>query len=252
MTEPALLVETAESVATLTLNRPARLNALSDEMLVRLAEELGRVDAGVTAVVIRGAGRAFCSGHDLKHAADVGRLSAVQAREVVERMQAVAVAMRGCRSPIITLVHGYAIGGGAEIALSGDLVLVEEGAVFQFTEAAVGRVVTNGFTNLLPRTVGPVRAKELLLLGQPMSATQAKDWGLATRLCPAGGLDAELLRVVANLRDQSTWAVSAAKRLINLGLHSSFEASIGVEVGSAIEAEVGDDAESRAAAFADH
>ena len=250
MHEPDLLAETDGEVLTLTLNRPGRLNALSDDLLDTLTARLQNVSPGTAAVVIRGAGRAFCSGHDLKHAAAQGRLDTVAARAVAERMQRVAHAMRECRIPIITQVHGYAIGGGAEIALSGDIVVISEDCVVQFTEASVGRVVTNGFTNLLPRTVGPVRAKSLLLLGRSITGEQACSWGLATQAVPAAKLDQVVARVLTELGEQSAWAVGAAKVLVNRGLQASFEASIDLEIGAAIEAEVGADAESAAKSFA--
>jgi 2-(1,2-epoxy-1,2-dihydrophenyl)acetyl-CoA isomerase len=250
VTEPAVVVDERDGVRWLTLNRPQRLNALSDEMLHALDRELSDLPSDLYAVVIRGAGRAFSSGHDLKHAAAVGPLSTVEARHLVGRMQRVAVAMRDCPVPIVTQVHGYAIGAGAEIALSGDVVLAEAGTVFRFPEAAVGRVVTNGFTNLLPKTVGPVRAKALLLLGEPLGAETAEQWGLVTSVCAAGELDYEVARVLGSLREKSAWAISAAKQLVNDGLQASFEASLQFEIGRSIEAELGADAEAGAASFA--
>lgn len=250
MTEPAVLVDERDGVRWLTLNRTERLNALSDEMLRQLSRELEELAPDVYAVVIRGAGRAFSSGHDLKHAAAVGRLSTGEARELVGRIQRVATAMRDCPVPIVTQVHGYAIGAGAEIALSGDIVVAEAGTQFRFPEASVGRVVTNGFTNLLPRTVGPVRAKALLLLGEPMPAETAEQWGLVTSVCAVGELEAKVARVLGSLREKSAWAISAAKQLVNDGLQASFEASLQFEIGRSIEAELGADAEAGAASFA--
>ncbi|WP_158888088.1 enoyl-CoA hydratase/isomerase family protein [Amycolatopsis anabasis] len=240
----------ADGVYRLTLNRPHRLNALSDAMLDSLHERILAVPANAVAIVIRGEGRAFCSGHDLKAAASAGPLNTVTARAVAERMQRVATAMRDCRTPIITQVRGYAIGGGAEIALSGDIVVASNDAVFQFTEAAVGRVVTNGFTNLLPRTVGPVRAKQLLLLGRPLPAPEALDWGLLTEVHPLDRLDNAVEEAVAELRGKSAWALGAGKTLVNQGLQASFESSIEFEIGAAIEAELGPDAAHGATEFA--
>jgi enoyl-CoA hydratase/carnithine racemase len=111
-------------------------------------------------------------------------------------------------------------------------------------------VVTNGFTNLLPRTVGPVRAKALLLLAEPLAAETAERWGLVTSVCAAGELEAEVARVLASLREKSAWAISAAKQLVNDGLQASFEASLQFEIGRSIEAELGADAEAGAASFA--
>ncbi|MEV6059952.1 enoyl-CoA hydratase/isomerase family protein [Nocardia asteroides] len=251
MTTTDLTAEFVDGVFRLELNRPHRLNALSDAMLDALHDQITAVPENAVAIVIRGAGKAFCSGHDLKDAADVGPLNTVTARAVAERMQRVAVAMRECRVPIITQVHRYAIGGGAEIALSGDIVIAADDTTFQFTEAAVGRVVTNGFTNLLPRTVGPVRAKQLFLLGRPMLADEAFQWGLLTEIHPLDNLDAAVELVVAELREKSGWALGAAKTLVNRGLQASFESSLDFEIGAAIEAELGPDAVAGASEFAD-
>ncbi|MCW4355202.1 enoyl-CoA hydratase/isomerase family protein [Hoyosella sp. YIM 151337] len=244
-----LLRTYADRVYRLTLNRPNRLNALSDDMLDGLTSALRDVPENAVAVLIAGEGRSFCSGHDLKQAAQDGPLNTRTARAVAERMQTAAIAMRSCRVPIITRVQGYAIGGGAEIALSGDIVLASDDAVFQFTEAAVGRVVTNGFTNLLPKTVGPVRAKQLLLLGRRTPAKEAYRFGLLTEVHSADKLDAAVEQVVEDLSSKSPWALSAAKMLIDRGLQDGFESSIALEIGAAIEAELGPDAESGAASF---
>ncbi|PSR70247.1 enoyl-CoA hydratase [Nocardia sp. MDA0666] len=251
MTTPDLVDRFVDGVYRLTLNRPRRLNALSDDMLDALHDRITAVPAGAIAIVIHGEGRAFCSGHDLKDAADAGPLDTVSARAVAERMQRVATAMRDCRVPIITQVHGYAIGGGAEIALSGDIVIAAQDTRFQFTEASVGRVVTNGFTNLLPRTVGPVRAKQLFLLGRPISAEEALHWGLLTEVHPLDALDEAVEQIIGELREKSSWALGAAKSLVNRGLQASFESSLEFEIGAAIEAELGPDAAKGASEFAD-
>lgn len=251
MSDTPLLIDRDGDVLYLTLNRPGRLNALSNDMLDELTHTFTTVSRDATAIVVGGSGRAFCSGHDLKEAASLGRLDTTSARSLVERMQAVATAMRDCPVPIVTRVHGYAIGGGAEIALSGDVVIAEADAVFRFTEASVGRVVTNGVTNLMPKTVGPVRAKALFMLGRPLTGAQAHDWGLVSDTVQTGELDGAVGATLDVLRSQSTWAVSAAKRLINQGVQTSFEAAIDFEVGAAIEAELGPDAEAAATSFAD-
>ena len=244
-----LTTDFQDGVYRLTLNRPQRLNALSDGMLDAFCDAFREVPTDAVAVVITGEGRAFCSGHDLKQAAQDGPLNTKSARAVAERMQAVAMAMRTCRVPIITRVHGFAIGGGAEIALSGDIVIASDDAVFQFTEAAVGRVVTNGFTNLLPKTVGPVRAKQLLMLGRRTSAAEAYGFGLLTEVHPADQLEAAVDAAIGDLREKSRWALGAAKTLIDRGLQDGFEASIELEIGLAIEAELGPDAATGASGF---
>jgi 2-(1,2-epoxy-1,2-dihydrophenyl)acetyl-CoA isomerase len=249
-----VLVETADGVRTITLNRPERLNALNPDLLDAFDAAFDGLPDDVRAVVLQGAGRAFSSGHDLKWSADEDRKgpkSEAELAATTDRLHEITRRIRACPVPVVSKVHGYAIGGGAEIALSADLIVAAESATFRFTETAVGLVVTNGFTAHLPRVAGSAVAKEIILLGEPFAATQARAWGLVNRAVPEGELDAEVGRVVASLREKSPNALQLAKNLLDQAWDGSIEEVMGRETRASVEAAMSDDAHEAAAAFAE-
>ncbi|WP_460788187.1 enoyl-CoA hydratase/isomerase family protein [Nocardioides maradonensis] len=254
MSEAAVLVETTDAVRTITLNRPHRLNALNPDLLDAFDAAFADLPGTVRAVVLRGAGRAFSSGHDLAWSAeqeDLGSKSADELAATTERLHEITRRIRSCPVPVVARVHGYAIGGGAEIALSADLVVCGESTTFRFTETAVGLVVTNGFTAVLPRTAGAAVAKEIILLGEPFDAHRAATWGLVNRVVPDDALDGEVDRVVATLRTKSPLAVRLAKNLIDQAGSGSLEEVMRRETEASVVAAQGPDAREAALAFAE-
>lgn len=253
MTSP-VLVHTDAGVRTITLNRPERLNALNPELLDAFDAAFEDLPPSVRAVVLQGAGRAFSSGHDLKWSVETNAQETMSEEELAattDRLHEITRRIRSCPVPVVARVHGYAIGGGAEIALSADLVVADQAAVFRFTETAVGLVVTNGFTALLPRTAGPVVAKEIIMLGEPFDATQALRWGLVNRAVPGDDLDDELARVIAGLGEKSPIALRLAKRLLDQAWEGPLEDAMDRETAASVEASLGSDAPEAAAAFAE-
>src|SRR5690349_8191312 len=157
-------------VAVIALNRPQRLNAVNDQLVEGLLAALSEVEAGdCGAAVLTGRGRAFCAGHDLKEP----RGDAAGLPRRLEHLQDVTRRIRGLSIPVIAAVHGHAVGAGAEFALGCDLVVAADGTRFRFPEVGLGLSVTGGVTKLLPLLVGPVKAKELVLLGDPIDAHEA-------------------------------------------------------------------------------
>lgn len=241
------------SVATITLNRPQRLNALNDELLQALASRLrGCGGDGTRVVVLRGAGRAFCSGYDLKDAPRPGAADADrEVRRGAELTQEVTRAVRSLPSPVIAAVHGYAIGGGAEIALSCDLVLAAEDAVFQFTESAVGLSITNGLSRNLPQTVGPLVARELVMLGERFDGRRAAALGLANRAVPADRLDAEVEAMATTLTRRAPLSLAALKRLLDRSPSLDLEEAMAAEVEEAATLDRSADADEGKRSFAE-
>ncbi|TDB85928.1 hypothetical protein E1264_19625 [Actinomadura sp. KC216] len=253
MASSPVLVETADGVRTITLNRPERLNALNPELLDAFAAAFADLPHDVRAVTLRGAGRAFSSGHDLKWAAESGKVpkGEDELAAATERLHRITRRIRACPVPVVARVHGYAIGGGAEIALSADLVVAGASATFRFTETAVGLVVTNGFTGLLPRTAGGAVAKEIILLGEPFDAAQARAWGLVNRAVPDTELDAEVARILAGLHTKSPTALRLAKNLLDRGWDGTLDDAMRRETAAGAEAARSADAHEAAAAFAE-
>lgn len=247
-----MLVDHVGGVLTITLNRPDCLNALNPRLLGEFGTAFDHVNDTTYAVLIQGAGRAFSAGHDLKWSAehDVRLKTEAELAATTDGLHEITRRIRSCPLPVITRVHGYAIGGGAEIALSGDLIVCAESASFRFTEAAVGLVVTNGFTASLPRTAGAAVAKEVILLGEPFSAAQARAWGLVNRVVPDGDLDAEVAQVVSTLRSKSPNALRLAKRLLDRAWDGGPEDAMRRETEASVEASQHLDAQEAAEAFA--
>jgi enoyl-CoA hydratase/carnithine racemase len=228
-----LNVELAGGVATLTLDRPERLNALTFEVYGELRDffqELPHRD-DVRAVVITGRGRAFCSGGDVHDI--IAPLLDATAKEQLEFTQmtgAVILAMRRCPQPIVAAVNGTAAGAGAVIALAADLRVVARSATFAFLFTKVGLAGADmGAAYLLPRVVGLGRASELLLLGDSIDAETADRYGLVTRLVEDGEALAEASALAARLAAGPALAYAETKRLLSLELD--------LDLASAIEAE---------------
>ena len=227
-TSDTVALRFTDGVAVVTLNRPERLNAvvpaLVDDLLARLAEVAGS-DAG--AVVLTGAGRAFCAGYDLKEPPADG-----DSRRRIERLQQVTRRIRELPQPVIAAVHGYAIGAGAEFALGCDLVLAAEDAQFGFPEAGLGLSVTGGISRLLPLLVGPLKAKELLLLGERVDAAEAARLGLVNAVVPDARETA--LRWARAIAQKPAYAVTLAKRALDAGIDSALDAALELEVAHAL------------------
>ena len=178
MPEPVLLVDKTDGIATLTLNRPEKLNALSVELREALAVELEslRDDREVGVVILTGAGRAFCAGLDLKEMGDPdGPRTTVPDPPLL---------LRSLPQPVIGAINGLAVTGGLEISLSCDLLIVTPETRFADTHARVGIVAGWGLSQRLARAVGMNRAKELSLTGNYLSAVRAYEWGLVNRIVP--------------------------------------------------------------------
>lgn len=194
MTDDVLLVEVADRIATVTMNRPQSRNALNRDLRKALHEGLGALDAddSVDVVILTGSDPAFCAGLDLK---ELGSASPEENREAVDSDQTKPLpppADRGpfpaMSKPVIGAVNGAAITGGFEVALRCDLLIASEKAAFADTHARVGIMPGWGLTVLLPEAVGMRRARELSMTGNFLDAKTALDWGLVNHVVPHGEL----------------------------------------------------------------
>ena len=177
MAEDVLLVNKKDGVATLTLNRPDKMNALSRELRWALQEVLTKLktDPDVGVIILTGAGKAFCAGLDLK---EMGRKNPEGGPQPIDP----ATLIRAVEKPVIGAINGLAITGGFEISLSCDLLLATPEAQFADTHARIGLIAGWGLGARLSRSIGLARAKELSLTGNFLSAERAYDWGLVNRI----------------------------------------------------------------------
>ena len=222
-------VEVAGRVATVTLDRPEALNAISTELALDLAaalEPLG-VDPGVGAVVLTGAGdRAFCVGADLKQRASFDDQGWFVQREAFRRGFA---AVRRCPLPTVAAVSGFALGGGTELAISCDLVVAATDATFGLPEVRLGLVPAGGGTQLLVRRVGRSAARDLVLTGRRVGAAEALELGLADRVVPGGEVLAAAAALADELAGNAPTAVRMAKWALEVGADLPLEAAMEVE-----------------------
>jgi len=189
MTGTVLTEDAGDGVRVVTLNRPDRLNAIVPALLDELVAALRAADRdpAIRAVVLTGAGRAFCSGDDLK---EFGEQSSDEktTRAYIERIQDVTRAIVLGDTPVVGAIRGWAVGGGLEWTINCDFAIAAEGTRFFFPEISWGVFVTGGVSELLPRLVGLARARELIMLGERFDAAQAREWGLIWKVVPDGDL----------------------------------------------------------------
>jgi 2-(1,2-epoxy-1,2-dihydrophenyl)acetyl-CoA isomerase len=222
-----------DRVARLHLNRPERLNAVVPALTEALLAGLDQArQEGAAAIVLAGRGRAFCAGHDLKEPEPAE--DDVQARARLQRLQDVTRWIRDYPGVVVAAVHGYALGAGCEFALGCDLVVAAEDARFGFPEVGVGLSVTGGISALLPTLVGPFRAKELLALGEPITASRAAELGLVNRLTDAGEHELVALQLARACAERPPVALELAKRVIDEGRHRSVDEMLEREVDNAL------------------
>ncbi|MFD1795715.1 2-(1,2-epoxy-1,2-dihydrophenyl)acetyl-CoA isomerase [Paracoccus aurantiacus] len=163
-----------DSIATLMLNRPQVMNALSSRMRSEITEALNSVSDEVRCVVMTGAGAAFCSGQDLSDAAAAADIEGTLRREYEPMLQAVI----GCAAPVIAAVNGPAAGAGANLALAADVVIAVESAYFSQAFTKIGLIPDAGGTWILPRLVGNARAMGMMLFADKVPARKAEEWGM--------------------------------------------------------------------------
>jgi 2-(1,2-epoxy-1,2-dihydrophenyl)acetyl-CoA isomerase len=232
MVEPTILLRVAEGTATITLNRPDKLNAFNEAMHRELTQALNRIeaDAAVRAVLLTGAGRGFCAGQDLGDRM-VGEGDAPpDLGDTLERTYNPLI-RRICRleRPVVCAVNGVAAGAGANLAFNCDIVLAARSAQFLEPFCRLGLVPDAGGTYILPRLVGSARARGLALLGEPLSAEQAAAWGLIWRVVDDERLMEEATALARRLATQATKGLGLIKRALVASATNSLDAQLDLE-----------------------
>jgi enoyl-CoA hydratase len=213
-----LLLETDENgIAVLTVNRPDKLNALNNTVLDELEKAVKKIekDEEIRAVVVTGAGeKAFVAGADIK---ELNTLNKKQGEKQSVRGQKVFFALENCSKPVIAVVNGYALGGGAELAMACHIRIAEENAVFGLPEVGLGLIPGYGGTQRLPRLVGKSKAMELILTGGQMKAEEALSAGLASQVVPQGAGVEKARELASKMLKNGPIALSKAIASVNAG-----------------------------------
>jgi 2-(1,2-epoxy-1,2-dihydrophenyl)acetyl-CoA isomerase len=227
-------VNIEDSVAEITLNRPERLNAwnaqFGDELRKAILEDAA--DPAVRAVLITGAGRGFSSGADLKEMLEQGQRGE-QPPDVGDmlrdRYHPIIKGIRELPKPVVAAVNGPAVGIGCSLALACDLIWAGESAIFGLAFVNIGLVPDGGSTFLVPVAVGKARALEMALLGDPVTAQQALDWGLVNRVVPDGQLMDDTRTLARKLASGPTRSYANSKRALNQSLMSIMDDQLELE-----------------------
>lgn len=218
-----VLYEVADGLATVTLNRPAAMNALDTATKEALRDALREAggDGAVRAVLLTGSGRAFCVGQDLKeHVAllEAGAPSGGRLMDTVEQhYNPIVEAIATMPKPVVAGVNGVAAGAGAGFAFAADYRVVAEDASFNTAFTGVALTADSAMSWTLPRLIGPARAADLLLFPRSVGAAQALEWGIAQQVVPTAELPAAALAVARRLADGPTVAYAAVKESLAYG-----------------------------------
>ncbi len=235
MSVPHVVLEVSDRVGTLTLNRPEKLNAFIGEMRTEIAEgiETLAADQDVRAVIITGAGRAFCAGADVGYLTHLIETQAIdEATALVEAGRRVAGAIRRMPKPVIAAVNGPAAGGGANLALSCDLRLASETASIGQTFNRIGLHPDWGGSYAVPRLVGPARAAELFFFAEMIPAAECERIGLVNRVVPAAELMPLAREWALELARKPVLPLRLAKAAVQRSLSSSFEEMLDYEIAA--------------------
>jgi len=217
-----VIYEKKDNIAVISLNRPRVLNAqntqLTQDFLVALKDV--ESDRSVRAVILKGEGRAFCSGDDLS---EDKRFNTEELLYYVEAAQDTSRIMLRMGKPIIGAIHGYALGAGCEWAMNCDVRIAAEGTKFGFPETNVGATVTNAGTKLLTMLVGLGRAKELVFSNDMIDARKAEDWGLVNKVVPPEELEQAAMDMARDMASKYPLSIYLSKRALNQGTYQDFE-----------------------------
>jgi enoyl-CoA hydratase/carnithine racemase len=214
-----LLVEEDGPVALVSLNRPDKLNSMSGTMMSDLTDYLGSLNSGdyrIRAVVLTGAGRAFCAGGDVVNFPNVNESRHAAAWRRPRGENSAVLVLRECDVPVIGAINGYAVGGGFGLALATDFRICSEDVVFQAAQIKRGITADIGLPFLLQAAVGTQRALEIIATARRVQAAEAQALGLVLEVVPAGQLVDRALEIARQVAQNAPLGIAAAKRLVYL------------------------------------
>jgi enoyl-CoA hydratase/3-hydroxyacyl-CoA dehydrogenase len=223
-----IIVRKEKPIAWIILNRPERLNAINPKMLEELSRTLDELeeDPDIRVVIVKGSGRAFSAGADVTAFAGINPILAVKASR---KFQELTLKMQFYTKPVIAAIHGYALGGGLELALSADFRIASEDAMLGQPEINLGFIPGAGATQRLARIVGPARAKELIMTGDLIPAVEAYKMGLVNKVVKPEALDGEARSLAMKLAEKPPLALMAAKLAVDTGFEAGLWPGLAME-----------------------
>jgi 2-(1,2-epoxy-1,2-dihydrophenyl)acetyl-CoA isomerase len=252
MPDQTIVVDVKDQVATITLNRPEALNALTVPVARELFEAALTADEDpeVRCIVVTGKGRAFCAGGDVKEFAGHLDRIGVLLKELTTYLHAAISRFARTPKPVIMGVNGVAAGAGFSLAISGDLVVAAESARFTMAYAGIAATPDGSSTYFLPRLIGIRRALELFYLNRPLAAREALEWGLVNRVIPDAEFPEALGALARQLAHGPTLAYGAGKQLFHHALGESLESQMELETQAIARSGKTEDFRSGVTAFA--
>lgn len=224
-----LIYEKKENIGILTINRPEKMNAISQELTKELGQLLGEIenDTDLRVLIITGAGdKAFVAGADIKELID---RDAIKGRRVSRERQELFSCIENLSVPVIAAVNGYALGGGLELAMACSIRLASDKAQLGAPEVKLGIIPGDGGTQRLPRLIGLGRAMEMILTGDPIDASEAFRIGLVNRVIPHGKLMDEAMELARRIASRPPLAVQFAKEAVNRSQEGDSDSGFALE-----------------------
>lgn len=238
-----IILEENGQITTLILNRPASLNALTPTMIRELKKALTQIasDSSCKILILKGAGRAFSAGVDLKAMNDSLIGGQFTARDIIMEGNDIAEILRTMPQPSIAQIHGHCYTGATELMMFFDLIVASEDAKIGDTHAKWGIMPTWGMTQRLPRLIGVLKAKELSFTCKPITGKEAEHLGLVNKAVPLDELENTVLNLANDILQNSAQTIAALKQLYNEGMHTTLKE--GLEIETNFKAEITDRAE---------
>jgi enoyl-CoA hydratase len=226
-----IIIEQQGAITIITLNRPASLNALTPLMIRELKNALKNIstDTNCKVLILKGAGRAFSAGVDLKAMNESLVGGQFTSYEIIQEGNEIANILRMMPQPAIVQVHGHCYTGATELMMFFDLIVAAEDAKIGDTHAKWGIMPTWGMTQRLPRLVGIMKAKELSFTCKPITGKEAERIGLVNRAVPLEELDKTVLELANEILQNSAQTIAALKHLYNEGIHTTLEEGLKIE-----------------------
>ncbi|MCX5829062.1 MAG: enoyl-CoA hydratase/isomerase family protein [Deltaproteobacteria bacterium] len=226
-----VILEKKDRAATLFINRADAFNALDLETVLEMEDAVHMVehDREIKVLLVRGKGKNFCTGADLKYFLTIQR-DAVALESFISQINRTFNSMENLRVPVIAVVHGYCLAGGFELLQACDLAISSTDAVIGDQHANYGLMPGAGGTQRLPRIIGRQRAKELLYTGRWLSGKEAQEYGLVIKALPPDELEREVEHIVARIVEKSSDGLACMKKVLNQGMEMSMQDGISLEV----------------------